>query len=155
MNATNPTAHAHSALTLRIHFPLGLPSKSTPLPFNTLNSPCFKPKFCVVYSVASLIVQNPAGFFASVSVNPHPGGTKLPAKLLISFPFYLLKGNSEIFYESTVSSLDVFAPAIIEWKSLLKLAYPPKKSSSSQFYVSEKNRECAGSFYVLATLRLL
>jgi hypothetical protein len=28
-------------------------------------------------SVASLIVQNPAGFFASVFVNPHSGGTKL------------------------------------------------------------------------------
>jgi hypothetical protein len=43
------------------------------------------------------------------------------------------------------------APAIIEWKSLLKLAYPFKKSPSSQLYVSEKNRECAGSFYTLAT----
>lgn len=57
----------------------------------------------------------------------------------------------EIFFDASVSSLDVFAPAIIEWKSLLKLAYPPKKLSSSQFYVSEKNRERTGSFPILAT----
>ena len=57
----------------------------------------------------------------------------------------------EIFFDATVSSLDVFAPVIIEWKSLLKLAYPPKKPPSSQFYVSEKNRERTGSFPTLVT----
>ncbi|HKM59383.1 MAG TPA: hypothetical protein VJY36_00770 [Candidatus Bathyarchaeia archaeon] len=39
----------------------------------------------------------------------------------------------EIFFDATVSSLDVNALVVIEWKSLLKLAYPPKKPSSSQF----------------------
>jgi len=34
---------------------------------------------------------------------------------------------------------------------VLKLAYPPKKPSSSQFYVSEKNGEPTGSFPVLVT----
>ena len=45
------------------------------------------------------------------------------------------------------------APTIIEWKSLLKLAYPPKKSPSNQFYVSEKNRERAGRFYITGNIK--
>jgi hypothetical protein len=57
----------------------------------------------------------------------------------------------EISFDATVSSLDVNALVVIEWKSLLKLAYPPKKPSSSQFYVSEKNGERLGSFPVLVT----
>ena len=57
----------------------------------------------------------------------------------------------EIFFDATGSSLDVFALVVIEWKSLLKFAYPPKKSPSNQFYVSEKNREGTGSFPTLVT----
>ena len=57
----------------------------------------------------------------------------------------------EIFFDATVSSLDVNALVVIEWKSLLNLAYPPKKPSSSHFYVSEKNGERTGSFPILAT----
>jgi hypothetical protein len=110
----------------------------------------------MAYSVASLIVQNPAGFFASFSVNPHSGGTKLSiCKTLNLTPLLPPQGKYQIFFDAPVSSLDVFAPAIIEWKSLLKFAYPLEKSPSSQFYVSEKNRERAGRFYTLATLRLL
>ncbi len=57
----------------------------------------------------------------------------------------------EIFFDATVSSLNVFSLVVVEWKSLLKLVYPPKKPSSSQFYVSEKNRERTGSFPILVT----
>jgi hypothetical protein len=37
----------------------------------------------------------------------------------------------------------------------VKACLSPKKSPSIQFYVSEKNRECAGRFHALATLRFL
>ena len=63
----------------------------------------------------------------------------------------MVNDGYEIFFDATVLSLDVNALVVIEWKSLLKLAYPPKKPSSSQFYVSEKNGERTGRFYALAT----